>query len=194
VDDLRTPTGLSRTVSNPVMGVTVTFVTASDETGGAHVEALVSIPAGDKGPPRHFHTDFEETFTAVDGVLFMDLGDRRGIRLQPGESVTVPRNVRHRYYNDGDRTAVFRFAARPGLAYEKGIRAGFGLAADGRTDAKGIPRDPLDMALVFALSGSYVAGVPAPLQKALTCVGVRIATMRGRDPEFGRYTRPGDPI
>lgn len=38
----------------------------------------------------------------------MDLGDRRGIRLQPGESVYVVLHVRHRYFTDGDLTAVFR--------------------------------------------------------------------------------------
>ncbi|WP_051799325.1 cupin domain-containing protein [Catenuloplanes japonicus] len=190
MDTLHTPSGLPRTVSNPVMGVTVTFLTASDETGGEYVEAQVSIPAGDPGPPRHFHTGFEETFTAVEGVLFMDLGDRRGLRLRPGESVHVERNVRHRYFNDGDQTAVFRFVARPGTAYEMGIRAGFGLAADGRTDARGIPRNWLETALVFALSGSYVAGAPAPPQKALARVGVLLARLRGHDPALRRYTRP----
>ncbi|GLY94142.1 cupin domain-containing protein [Actinoplanes sp. NBRC 103695] len=100
MDGRTTPTGLPRIVSNPVMGVTVEFVTAGDESDGEHVEARVSIPAGDKGPPPHFHTDFEETFTALEGTLFVDLGDRRGISLQPGEPVHVARNVRHRYYND----------------------------------------------------------------------------------------------
>jgi quercetin dioxygenase-like cupin family protein len=189
MDGRTTPTGLPRIVSNPVMGVTVEFVTAADESGGEQVEARVSIPAGDKGPPPHFHTGFEETFTALEGTLFMDLGDRRGITLQPGESAHVARNVRHRYYNAGDQTAVFRFTASPGRAYEMGIRAGFGLAADGRTDARGVPRNPLDLALITRLSGSYVSGVPLWLQEALTSAGVRLAQLFGRDPHFSKYTR-----
>jgi quercetin dioxygenase-like cupin family protein len=171
------------------MGVTVEFVTASDENDGQQVEARVSIPAGDKGPPAHFHTDFDETFTALEGILFMDLGDRRGIALHPGETVHVARNVRHRYYNAGDQTAVFGFTANPGQAYEMGIRAGFGLAADGRTDARGVPRNLLDLALITRLSGSYVSGAPLWLQKALTSAGVRLAHLRGRDPHFSEYTR-----
>jgi len=189
MDGTTTPTGLPRIVSNPVMGVTVEFTTAGDEGDGDHVEARVSIPAGDQGPPPHFHTDFEETFTAVEGVLFMDLGDRRGLTLHPGESVRVARNVRHRYYNAGDQTAVFRFTATPGRAYEMGIRAGFGLAADGLTDARGVPRNLLDLALVFDLSGSYVVGAPPWLQKTLARVGVRAARLCGRDPQFSKYTR-----
>ena len=189
MDGRTTPTGLPRIVSNPVMGVTVEFASASDDNDGKHVEARVSIPAGDKGPPPHFHTDFEETFTALEGILFMDLGDRRGISLHPGESVQVARHVRHRYYNAGDQTAVFRFTANPGRAYEMGIRAGFGLAADGRTDARGVPRNLLDLALITRLSGSYVSGAPLWLQKTLTSAGVRLAQLRGRDPLFSKYTR-----
>jgi mannose-6-phosphate isomerase-like protein (cupin superfamily) len=186
----RTPTGLPRTVVNPVLGAEVVFLQASDETGGDFVQARVRIGAGDKGPPPHLHTDFEETFTVVEGTLHMDLGDRRGLRLTAGESVHVPRGVRHRYYNPGDREATFHFVARPGTAYEMGIRAGFGLAADGLTTATGVPRNPLDAALMFVLAGSYVAGLPLRLQKALAGVGARLAVLRGHDPTFSRYTRP----
>jgi hypothetical protein len=84
---------------------------------------------------------------------------------------------------------VFRFTANPGRAYEMGIRAGFGLAVDGRTDARGVPRNLLDLALIIRLSGSYVSGAPLWLQKALTAAGVRLALLRGRDPHFSRYTR-----
>ncbi|WP_344855266.1 cupin domain-containing protein [Amycolatopsis ultiminotia] len=187
-----TPTGLPRTVSNPAMGVTVTFLTASDETDGEYVEAQVRIPAREPGPPLHFHTDFEETFTAVEGTLLLDHGDRRRIELSPGQSVHVERNVPHRYFNDGDQPAVFTFVARPGLAYEQGIRASFGLAVDGRTTADGTPRDPAETALMFSLARSYLAGVPLWLQRGLTRMGVKLARRRGYDPEFSRYTKaPG---
>lgn len=190
--DARTPSGLPRTVSNPVMGVTVTFLTASDETAGAYVEAQVRIPAGEPGPPMHFHIDFEETFTAVQGRLLLDHGDRRRVELSPGESVHVERTVPHRYFNDGDEPVVFNFVARPGFAYELGIRASFGLAVDGRTTSNGTPRNLAELALVFALSRSFLASVPLWLQRGLTAIGVRIATWCGYDPEFSRYTKAHD--
>lgn len=184
-----TPTGLPRTVSNPLMGVDVTFLKSSEETGGEYVETQVSIPAGHQGPPRHFHLDFEETFTTVKGTLVLDRDDVRGIRLRPGESVTIEPKVEHRYYNTGDEDTIFSFVARPGLAYERGIRAGFGLARDGLTNAQGVPRNLLDLALVFELSGSYVTGAPLRLQKALARVGVRLARLCGHDLEFSAYTK-----
>ncbi|MDP9793928.1 mannose-6-phosphate isomerase-like protein (cupin superfamily) [Catenuloplanes nepalensis] len=184
----RTPTGLERVIANPVMGVEVTFLKAVDDPGGDQVESLVRIPAGEIGPPPHYHLDFEERFTAVEGTLHMDLGDQRGLRLEPGESVLVPRTVRHRYYNAGDRDAVFRFEATPGAAYERATRAAFGLARDGRTDHRGVPRELLDKALMFDLAGSFAEGPPLWLQKILTRAGVRVAVALGRDPGFRRYT------
>jgi quercetin dioxygenase-like cupin family protein len=189
MNNTETPTGLPRTVSSPDMGVTVTFLVASDETGGDHVESQVRIPPGEPGPPRHYHIDFEETFTVIEGELTMDLGVQRGIVLRPGEQVHVPRGVGHRYYNTGDRAAVFHFRAAPGQAYEHGIRAGFGLSHDGRTDARGVPRNPLEAALMIALSRSFVAGVPHWLQRALTVVGVGLARPCGYDPQFSKYTQ-----
>lgn len=188
-DEAPVPTGLPRTVTNPAMGVTVTFLTTSEETGGEYVETQVSIPAGEPGPPMHFHTDFEETFTAVTGNLFLDHADRRRIVLRPGEQVHVARNVHHRYYNDSDQDVVFHFVARPGIAYERSIRASFGLANDGRTNAKGVPRNPFELALTFELAGSYIAGVPLWLQRAVTRMGVALARLFGYDPEFSRYTK-----
>ncbi len=184
----RTPTGLARTVSSPDMGVTVTFLVALDESPDEHVESRVTIPAGEPGPPRHYHSDFTETFTAVEGELTMDLADRRGLVLRPGESAHVPRGTPHRYYNPSERPAVFDFRADPGRAYELGIRAGFGLAQDGRTDARGLPKNLFALARVFALSRSWIAGVPHWLQQGLTTVGVLLARRLGHDPQFSRYT------
>jgi quercetin dioxygenase-like cupin family protein len=184
-----TATGLARTVTNPNMGVTVTFVKASDETGGDDVEARVTIPSGAPGPPMHYHLDFEETFTAVEGTLLLDLGDRRGIALRPGEQVQVPRTVPHRYYNDSDRPVVFHFLASPGLAYEQGIRASFGLAADGRATANGTPRNLYENALLLSLARSYMARVPLWPQRFLIRIGVALARLRGYDPNFSRYTK-----
>ncbi|QTE28944.1 cupin domain-containing protein [Pengzhenrongella sicca] len=185
----RASTGLRRTVSSPDMGVTVTFVVAFDESADGSVESRVQIPAREPGPPRHYHLDFDETFTALEGELTMDLGSRRGLVLRPGESVRVPRGVPHRYYNSSDRLAVFGFRADPGQAYELGIRAGFGLANDGRTTSRGLPKDPLQMALLFAAAGSWVTGIPHGMQSRLTAAGVRLARRLGYDPHFSRYAQ-----
>jgi mannose-6-phosphate isomerase-like protein (cupin superfamily) len=184
-----TLTGLPRTVRNPDMGVTVTFLAAMDETGGDYVESQVVIPAGEPGPAMHYHLDFEEVFPAVEGSLYMDLGEQRGIVLRPGESVRVPCGVPHRYYNDGTETALFHFRAEPGAAYEKGIRASFAIAQEGRTNGKSMPRNPIEMGLLFALAGTYVTDLPLWLQRTMAACAVRFGKLLGYDPQFSRYTK-----
>jgi mannose-6-phosphate isomerase-like protein (cupin superfamily) len=172
---------LPRTLHNADLGVDLTFLVTMDESDDGRVESEVTIAAGEPGPPLHRHVDFEETFSVVDGELSMDLGERRGLVLRAGEAVTVPVDIPHRYYNAGDRPATFRFRAAPGAAYEKSFRALAGLAAAGRTTRTGLPRNPLESALVFQMSGSYVAGVPIALQRVLSDVGAWIARRVGAD-------------
>ena len=43
----------------------------------------------------HFHPNSDEMFLGVEGVLILDLEDRR-IELEPGQLFTVARGVRHR--------------------------------------------------------------------------------------------------
>ena len=35
----------------------------------------MTIPGNEPGPPLHRHTDFTETFTVLEGELFMDFED-----------------------------------------------------------------------------------------------------------------------
>lgn len=115
--------------------------------------------------------------------------------LAVGESLTVPAGLAHRYYNSGDRPAAFRFVARPGLAYERSLRASFGREADGRSTRRGLPRNPLEAALVIEASDSLVIGVPLGLQQCLVNAAAglarRLGTHRRLDPHLSpRPSRP----
>jgi len=74
--------------------------------------------------------------------------------------------------------------------FEKAIRAGDGLARDGRTNAKGVPKNPFELALAFELAESYLAGMPLFLQRGIFGTLAKIARLRGYDPEFSEYTKP----
>ena len=188
-----TPRGLLRTVRNPAMGAEATFLPSSEESGNGSVTAICTEPGRANGPPMHYHLDFEETFTCLEGTLYLDVGDRRRVALRPGEFAHVPVGLPHRYYNDSDEPCVFSVIATPGRIYEDSIRVAYGLAADGRTTAGGIPRHPLDLALSLALSGSYLAGVPLWLQKGAARLGTLIARLIRYESGFGRYTEPPQP-
>jgi mannose-6-phosphate isomerase-like protein (cupin superfamily) len=48
----------------------------------------------------HLHPDSDETFLGIEGVLILELEDRR-IELRPGQIFIVPKGTRHRTYPEG---------------------------------------------------------------------------------------------
>ncbi|MFI2365124.1 cupin domain-containing protein [Promicromonospora sp. NPDC019610] len=188
--DARTPSGLPRTVASDAMGVSVTFLRSAEESSDASVETEVVLKAGGQGPPLHMHTGFEETFTTAQGVLWFDIGEQRAVQLSARQSVVVPIGLAHRYYNGGDQPVVFRFVARPGAAYERSIRAGFGREAAGRANRFGLPRNLLEAALVIEESDSFVVGMPLGLQRILVRLGAWFARRLGVQHRFDPYLTP----
>ena len=110
--------------------------------------------------------------------------------LAEGESVFVPLNTAHRFWNSSTEPVVFEVEIRPARNFEKSLRAQFGLVQDGKTNDKGIPKNILELALLYELSESYVAGMPLFLQKGIFGALARVARWRGYDPEFSKYTKP----
>ena len=85
---------------NPIYKDKATVLKTVDETGGKYMLAeLIVYPGG--GNTMHSHRAFEETFTSVAGKLGVVL-DNEKHHLLPGESITVPLNAPHYFFNDGN--------------------------------------------------------------------------------------------
>src|ERR1700684_1021590 len=56
----------------------------------------------------HCHPDSDESFLALEGGLFIDFDDRT-VELLPGHMITVPRGVRHRTRQMGERSVNLTF-------------------------------------------------------------------------------------
>ena len=65
--------------------------------------------------------------------------DGREAIAKPGEQLRVPAGVAHDWWNAGEEEAHVVVEIRPGVRFEEMIRNLFGLAQDGKTDAKGMP-------------------------------------------------------
>jgi hypothetical protein len=111
--------------------------------------------------------------------------------LGEGESVFVPLSTAHRFWNSSTQPVVFEVEIRPARNFEKAIRAQFGLVEDGKTNEKAIPNNILELALIYELSESYIAGMPLFLQKGIFGALARVARLLSYDPEFSKYTKPG---
>ena len=61
--------------------------------------------------------------------------------------MTVPAGTPHKFWNAGDEAAHFVCEVRPALQFESLLETMFALAADGKTNRKGMP-NPLRLAVI----------------------------------------------
>lgn len=148
---------MERRIYNPVQKDYVTFVKTASETGGA--STLVEVELAPKGGVGlHFHKTYSERFEAIEGKLNVTLGKTEH-ELLPGQAATAERNVIHRFYNTTDQTIKFSVELRPGsTGFERSLQIGYGLARDGKTDKKGIPKNIFYLSLLLDYSESKLPG------------------------------------
>lgn len=147
----------NRTHENPLIGDRVTFLKTAAETNGACTLIEVQLAPGG-GNALHYHTEFTETFAPVKGTLTVRSGHDY-VQLAAGESRTVQPLERHAFHNKSREPIVFQVELRPGHpGFEKSIQIGYGLARDGKTNKKGIPKSFLQLGLLFDLSGTCLPG------------------------------------
>jgi mannose-6-phosphate isomerase-like protein (cupin superfamily) len=152
---------------------------------------VFAAPGANAGAP-HIHLRQEERFELLSGTLAYTIGRRDGI-LRPGEALVIPPSTRHTFRNAGDEEAHFIAEFRPALRVEEFFGMLFGLAADGRTDAKGRPSLLQTAALLreFPDEFFYLADVPVVVQRAIASPLALVARRRGylgSDPRYG-WTR-----
>lgn len=145
-------------IVNPVIKDTVTFLRTSKETNQKLTEAeIILMPGGEN--PLHYHKTYAETFTAVEGTLGLRVGKKRTLILQPGESFTVQPMVLHSFFNPSDEKITFNVKIQPGhTGFEYSLRIIYGLATDGKTDKKSVPKNIQHLAIVACMSDMNIPG------------------------------------
>ena len=164
------------TIHNPVTGERITFLaTSADTDGDAVVIETVVQPHGFVAA-AHVHPAQSERFAVKSGTLGLKAG-RKKHELGPGEVVTVEPGTAHRFWNAGDESVTFVCEIRPALQFESLLETMFALAADGKTNRKGMPN--LLRLAVIANAHFGTVRLPFPpswLQKA----GLLLAAPAGR--------------
>lgn len=164
-------------VENPILKDRVTFLKTAAQTQGAYIQVQVELaPHGENA--LHYHLTYTERFEVLDGRLQVDLDEKR-LMLETGQSVLVPLKAYHRFSNPGDTPVTFLAEVRPARHFEEMIRLGYGLACDGKCDARGLPRSLWHRAVLFHIAETYFPGIPFSLQKGLFGCLVLIAKVLG---------------
>jgi quercetin dioxygenase-like cupin family protein len=163
-------------LENPVTGEVLVFHRTSAESNGESV--LVETIVRPRGfvAAAHVHPHQTERFEVLEGLLGLRVGDKE-LLAQPGDVAVVAPGTPHRFWNAGESEARFVCEVRPALQFESLIETMFTLAAEGKTNRKGLP-NPLRLAVIAKAHFDTVrlAFPPAALQRA----GLALAAPLGK--------------
>ena len=172
------------TLTNPVTGETLHFLRTSADTDGKLVEIEAVVQPGGGVAASHVHPFQTERFEVLEGTLEFRRGRRR-LLATAGDVVTVEQGTVHSFRNAGDGPARFRTEVRPALLFERFIETMFGLAADGKTNRKGMP-SPLRLAVIANahFDDLRLPYVPAFAQKTALAGGAAVGRLFGFRPAY----------
>ena len=164
------------TLENPVTGERLVFHKTSRETNGEAVVVETFVRPGGFVAAAHVHPGQEERFEVLAGSVGFRLG-RRKLVAGAGERVTVPAGTPHKFWNAGDDEARFVCEIRPALRFEQLIESMFALAADGKTNRKGMP----NVLRLAVIARAHFDTVRLPFPPAvLQLAGLALAAPVGR--------------
>lgn len=122
---------MKRTIHNPVLRDTVTFVRTARESCGAITELEATVMPGGSNPP-HFHRRYDEILTSLEGSLRLEFPKGVQIDLHPDKKYVVKAGLVHSFRNISDAPARIRTQIIPGNeGFENSLRILYGLASDG---------------------------------------------------------------
>jgi mannose-6-phosphate isomerase-like protein (cupin superfamily) len=172
---------------NPVTGERVIIRLGTQETGGERLVADIYVRPGGAVAVEHIHPTIDETFTILKGRVGVVIGGQ-SFMAGPGRKFHVPRGTAHDRWNAGDEEAHIVVEITPAARFEAMLRNLFGLAQDGKTDRRGVPR-LLQLALM-AREFEDVAQLVRPprlVQKVLFATLAPIARLKGYRGSYPQY-------
>jgi len=172
------------TIENPVTGERIVFRQTSRETNGQAVVIETFVQPNGFVAAAHVHPSQEERFEVLRGSVGFKVG-RKKLVAGPGQRITVPAGTPHKFWNAGEEEAHFVCEVRPALQFEALLETMFALAADGKTNRKGMP-NPLRLAVIANAHFDDVRlpHVPAFAQKAALVTGAALGRLAGYEPIY----------
>jgi quercetin dioxygenase-like cupin family protein len=166
-------------LENPVTGEVLVFHRTAEETNGEAVLLETIVRPHGFVAATHVHPLQSERFEIVQGRLGLRVGDTE-ILAGPGDVATVAPGTPHRFWNAGESEARFLCEVRPALQFESLIETMFALAAEGKTNRRGLP-NPLQLAVIAKAHFDTVRlpFPPAALQRAALAIGAPLGRALG---------------
>ena len=167
-------------IVNPRTGQRMTFIELRDEL--LRTES-VNPPTSER-EEVHIHPLQESGAEVLSGELVFEIaGEQR--RVGAGETILVPPDTPHRFWNEANEDARSIQFFRPALDIACFFETWFTLAQRGALDRNGMPK-PLQLAVMVTEFGDEIRPLspPWPVLKALAAVLGPIARRRGYRPRL----------
>jgi quercetin dioxygenase-like cupin family protein len=177
-----------RRIYTPVQKDAAIFLETTEETGGRRTLLEIELAPGGGNVP-HRHLSYGERFVSLDGELTVRVDGLLHV-LQPGDEATAEAGVLHCFANETDEPVRFQVAIAPGhRGFEQALQIGYGLAEDGLTNDKGIPKNLVHTAVLMEMGELRVDGPMRALMPLLRLLA-RWGRRRGADAALvERYVR-----
>jgi quercetin dioxygenase-like cupin family protein len=140
-------------------------------------------PASEEREPNHTHPEQASGFEIISGELAFWV-DGKEFRAGPGETVTIPPAVNHRFWNPTDTEAHYVGTFEPALDTRHFFEVLFRLANEGKLGKGGMPK-PLHLPVLFRAFGREIrpTSPPWPVTRLTIAALAPVAALRGyRDP------------
>src|SRR5438270_4698878 len=174
------------TIHNPVTGERITFRATSADTDGEAVVIECAVQPDGFVAAAHVHPSQSERFAVIDGTLGIKTGKEKR-ELGRGEVAVVEAGTPHKFWNVGEGELRFVCEVRPALQFESLLETMFTLAADGKTNRKGMP-NPLRLAVI---ANEHFDTVRLPFPPAwLQKLGLALGAPLGRLVGYGATYTP----
>src|SRR5215216_1560704 len=171
-------------IVNPRTGQRLVFLETGEENDGELVRIDSYNPPTGVPEPEHIHPFQESGAEVLSGSLRFSVGgEQRSVKA--GESITIPANTPHNFWNDGEEEAHAVQWLRPALKADSFFESFFGLAQDGKLNDKGLP-PLLQLAVGVAHFGDEIRLTSPPwrVQRVLFGALAPIGRLFGYRPEY----------
>lgn len=126
------------TIVNARTGQRMTFLKTWAETNGTQLQIECYSPVTTAREHEHIHPYQENRVHVLEGELWFCINGKDRVVL-PGETVSIPKNVPHYFWNPGSQEAHYIQEFYPALKIDSLFQTFFALARDGKLNKKGTP-------------------------------------------------------
>jgi quercetin dioxygenase-like cupin family protein len=185
---------VGETIENPLSGERLTFLETAATTNGEYLKVKIDMSPGGAVPRPHVHPQAEERFELTTGrIRFLQAGKTRVV--EDGEDVIVPRGTSHVWGNPFNEPATVVVTLSPALKMETFFETWFGLAREGKVNARTQMPSLLQIAL---LTHDYrgdigMPGLAGVVARGLGYVLSPLARARGYRSRYPQYSEPDSP-